>query len=45
MDFVIVCKPAWWGTSSRIPDTAGYMARTANKARKKYANPKTNHQN
>ena len=31
MDFVIVCKPAWWGTSSRIPDTAGYMAGTANK--------------
>ena len=29
MDCVIVCKPAWWGTSSRIPDTAGYMAGTA----------------
>ena len=29
IDFVIVCKPAWWGTSSRIPDTAGYMAGTA----------------
>ena len=27
MDLVDVCKPAWWGTSSRIPDTAGYMVR------------------
>ncbi len=30
MDFVIVCKPTWWGTSSRIRDTAGYMAGAAN---------------
>ena len=29
MDFVNVCKPTWWGTSSRIPDTAGYIAGTA----------------
>ena len=29
MNFVNVCKPAWWGTSSRIQDTAGYIAGTA----------------
>ena len=29
MDFANVCKPAWWGTSSRFPDTAGYMTGTA----------------
>ncbi len=28
MDLVIVCKPAYWGTSDGIPDTAGYIAGT-----------------
>ena len=39
MDLVIVCKPAWWGTSSRIPDTAGYMAGTAKITTQKDTNP------
>ena len=28
MDFVTVCKPAWWGTSNRTTDTAAHMTAT-----------------